>query len=218
MASSTRMGRIEGATMIRSLACLLTLMLSCAATASADQAMADVKAARDFSSRDFTVLVFLYTDCPVANGMAPELTRIQKDYASKGVTFFRVYADSTLTDEAIARHGHDYKLDFPAVRDNDLELVRLTGAQITPEAVVYDRKGERRYRGRINNKYEDLGKYRRNPTQHDLRDALDALLAGKPVSTPETKAIGCYLPQPKDAPESAAQPKEPQDDARPASE
>jgi len=212
------MGRIEGALMIRSLACLYTLMLCCAATVSADSPMADVKAARDFSSRDVTVLVFLYTDCPVANVMAPELTRIQKDYASKGIRFFRVYADSTLTDEAIAQHGRDFKLDFPAVRDTDLELVRLTGAQITPEAVVYDRKGERRYRGRINNKYEDLGKYRRNPTQHDLRDALDALLAGKPVSTPETKAIGCYLPQPKDAPESAAQPKEPQDDARPASE
>jgi len=212
------MGRIEGATMTRSLACLFALLLVSTATATADQALADVKTARDFSSRDFTVLVFLYTDCPVANGMAPELTRIQQDYASKGVSFFRVYADHTLTDEAIAQHGRDFNLNFPAVRDNDLELVQLTGAQITPEAVVYDRKGERRYRGRINNKYEDLGKYRRKPTQHDLRDALDALLAGKPVPTPETKAVGCYLPQPKDTPESAAQTKEPHDDARPASE
>lgn len=161
-----------------------------------------------FGDHAATVLVFLYTDCPVANSMAPELARIEDNYRGKDVALFRVYADATLTDADIARHGKDFKLDFPAVRDASLELVKLTGATITPEAVVYDRKGERRYRGRINNRYEDLGKYRQEATVNDLRDALDAILAGKPVPNPETKAVGCYLPKAEDAPPAADKAKE----------
>lgn len=155
---------------------------------------ATVDEAQAFADRDVTVLVFLYTDCPIANKMAPELGRLHETYGKKGVAFYRIYADASLSDADIAQHGKEYKLSFPSVQDADLELVKLTGAQVTPEAVVYDRSGTRRYRGRINNRYEDLGRYRQEPTEHDLRDALDALLAGKEVVRPETKAVGCYLP------------------------
>lgn len=69
-------------------------------------------------------------------------------------------------------------------------------ATVTPEAVVVDRNGEIRYRGRIDNFYADLGKPRQQITQHDLADALNAVLAGKPVLHPETKALGCYIVSP----------------------
>ena len=61
--------------------------------------------------------------------------------------------------------------------------------------MVVDSTGKLVYRGRINNFYEDFGKPRRVITQHDLRNALNALLAGKPVPQPRVKAIGCFIPK-----------------------
>lgn len=178
---------------------LMTMAITLVARhAFAREGLATVAQARDFGGRPLTVLVFLYTDCPNANAMAPELERIRTEFAPKGVAFFRVYADDSLSDEAIAKHGEEYKLNFPAVRDDDLELVKLTGATVTPEAVVYDREGRRRYRGRINNRFEELGRHRQVATEHDLRDALDALMAGKEPPRTETKAVGCYLPEVKE--------------------
>ena len=67
---------------------------------------------------------------------------------------------------------------------------------MTPEAVVIDSRGEIRYRGRIDNFYADLGKPRQQVTARDLRDALDAVLAGRTVPNPETRALGCAIVPP----------------------
>jgi hypothetical protein len=67
---------------------------------------------------------------------------------------------------------------------------------VTPTAVVVDAQGTVRYRGRVDNLYAALGKTRQQVTSHDLRDALDAVLAGRPVAHPETEAIGCFITDP----------------------
>src|SRR5262249_12954255 len=66
-------------------------------------------------------------------------------------------------------------------------------AKLAPEAFVLDHNLVLRYRGRIDNAYS--ARLKRNPrtTTHDLEDALKELLAGKPVGTPATKAIGCPI-------------------------
>jgi thiol-disulfide isomerase/thioredoxin len=176
-----------------------TLVLLAAAAAP----LAGMDEARNFGQHAATVFVFLATDCPIANSMAPELQRLHTDFKDRDVAFYRVYADAQLSEEEIARHGRDYALPFPALHDKALELVAFTGATVTPEAVVYRRDGTRAYRGRINNRYEALGKYRPRATQHDLRDALEAVLDGRDVSTPETEAIGCFLPEPVAAKDAA---------------
>lgn len=77
--------------------------------------------------------------------------------------------------------------------DRDRTIAGRAKASVTPEAVLVDARGEIRYRGRIDNRYVDLGKPRRVVTVHDLREALDAVLAGKPVPHPETTALGCHI-------------------------
>jgi hypothetical protein len=67
---------------------------------------------------------------------------------------------------------------------------------VTPQAVVIDRAGEIRYRGRIDNFYAAFGKPRQQVTEHDLRNALDAVLAGRSAPKRETDAIGCYIVDP----------------------
>ena len=54
--------------------------------------------------------------------------------------------------------------------------------------------GEVEYRGRIDNRYEQLGRERRVVTVRDLRDALDAVLTGRPVARPATEPVGCFIP------------------------
>src|SRR5258706_161747 len=71
-------------------------------------------------------------------------------------------------------------------------LAKFVGATITPEAVVYA-GGRVAYRGRIDDRYVDLGLERPAATTHDLAEALAAVLAGTPVPHPTTQAVGCYI-------------------------
>lgn len=139
------------------------------------------------------VLLFLGHECPISNGYTPELARIVKAYASKKVAFVAVYADSDVTPDEAAKHAKVFVLPCPSVLDPKLTLATRTGATVKPEAVVLSPKGEVVYRGRIDDRYIALGEKRAEPTVHDLRNAIDAVLAGKPVPTPRTQAIGCDI-------------------------
>jgi hypothetical protein len=100
-------------------------------------------------------------------------------------------------DPQIRTHLQDYRYDgIPAVADRTRAVASRARATVTPQAVVVDRGGAIRYRGRIDNAYADFGKPRQHVTSHDLRDALDALLAGRPIPRPETEALGCFIVDP----------------------
>ena len=142
-----------------------------------------------------SVLFFITHDCPVANKLAPEIQRIINGYRAKA-QFTLVYVDPDMTTTEITTHQKDYNyIKINTIHDVQHKLVQATGAKVTPEVVVAESNGHIVYRGRINNFYEDFGKPRRVITQHDLRDVLDALLAGKPVPKPGGKCIGCFIPK-----------------------
>ena len=140
------------------------------------------------------VLLFITTDCPIANRYAPEIEKIRADYEPKGVKLTLVHVDPDLTTNAARQHAAEFGLTAPLVIDREHVLVSATGAQVTPEAVVIDPSGSIRYRGRINDQFAELGKRRSQPSSHDLREALNAVLENRPVTTPFTKAIGCQIP------------------------
>ena len=152
------------------------------------------------------VLLFVQSDCPVSNSYAPEIQRICKAYASKGVSCALAYEDVRVDAAAVRKHMKDFAYSgMPAAIDSSRVLADRAGATITPEAVVVDARGAIRYRGRIDNFYAALGKTRRHVTEHDLTDALDAILAGKPVPKPETEALGCFITRPPDSARGAPQ-------------
>ncbi len=146
---------------------------------------------------------FVSTDCPVSNSFAPEIQHICRDYAARGVGCSLVYEDFQLDAAAVQKHLADYGYDhmpatrFSVINDADRRVAARAHATVTPQAVVVDSADKIRYRGRINNFYAELGKPRRVVTVHDVRDALDAVLAGKTVANPETKALGCYITPPE---------------------
>jgi redoxin len=139
-------------------------------------------------------LFFVSEECPISNAFAREIARICADYKSKGIGCDLVYVDPAISDDQARRHAQEYGHgDYPKIVDRGHALVKATGVTITPEAAVVNREGKVVYRGRIDDSFAALGQPRRPVKDADLRNALDAVAAGKPVEKPETKAQGCYI-------------------------
>lgn len=139
------------------------------------------------------VVVFIRSDCPVSNRMAPEVRALWSTYHPRGVDIYLIYVDPRETTDAIRAHLREYEYPCPALRDPEHSLVAATGATVTPEAVVFDDKWSTTYRGRINDEFEELGKSRSASIKHDLRDAIEATLSGEPITEPVTEPVGCYI-------------------------
>ena len=140
------------------------------------------------------VLIFVRTDCPISNRYAPEIERLHVKYSQRDVAFWLVFPEAETSSQNIARHEKEYRLSVPVLRDTAQSLVKNAGVRVTPEAAVFSPDGRALYRGRIDNRMVDFGKERAAPTQHDLDDALSAILNHKPVRKSVEPAIGCYLP------------------------
>jgi hypothetical protein len=145
------------------------------------------------SALALTVLIFISTDCPISNRYAPEVKRLHAEYGDKGVRFRLVYPNPLDDDAAIARHIEAYGYPQIAERDRGHALVTQTGATITPEAVVLDARQRVVYRGRIDDRFVELGRERPAATSRDLRNAIAAALAGRRISPSQTQAVGCYI-------------------------
>ena len=139
-------------------------------------------------------VLFLGTDCPIANAYAPELARIADEFAPKGVAFTVAYPQPRAKPGAVGTHAREYALPGTVVHDRDLALAKQLGATVTPEAVVLSPSGEVLYRGRIDDRYDKPGgKRRERPTTFDLRAALSAALDGKATAKPWLAAVGCDI-------------------------
>jgi hypothetical protein len=138
-----------------------------------------------------TVLVFTTTDCPISNRYAPEIQRLAAKFGdrAKFVLVYPVPGDSL---ERIRAHYRKFGYAMEFVRDAGQRLVKQTGVTVTPEVAVM-RGAALLYRGRIDDRYVELGRERPKPTTRDLEDALTAIVAGKSVAVRETRAVGCIL-------------------------
>ncbi|MCY3776783.1 MAG: redoxin domain-containing protein [Candidatus Aminicenantes bacterium] len=140
-----------------------------------------------------SVFLFLRSDCPISNRYAPELRRLHEAFSPRGVRFWLVYVDPQEEAGSIRRHAGEFQLPGEILRDSGHDLVRLTGARVTPEAAVFDAGGRLVYRGRIDDRYTDFGKARARPNRRDLMLALESVLQGEPVAEPVTPAVGCFI-------------------------
>jgi len=139
------------------------------------------------------VFVFVSTECPVSNRYAPEVVRLYDAMSAKGIRFTLVYPNPAESAADIRAHLKAYRYPMDALRDPSHAFVKRVGISITPEAAVFTPDGTLAYRGRLDDRYVSLGLERPVPTQRDLADALTDLLAGRPVRTPRTQAVGCYV-------------------------
>ena len=152
-----------------------------------------VHGAAEWAAKKAVVLYFVTVDCPVGNSYVPEMNRLREAYAARGVAFYAVQADPTVAEATVAKYARDYRYSFPLLLDPTQILVRHVDATVTPQVAVLSPEGRVVYLGPVDNRVEDFGKQRPKATQNYVRDALDAVLSGKPVTVASHKSIGCAI-------------------------
>ena len=142
------------------------------------------------------VLFFVASDCPISNQTLPEMKRVQAEFAGQGVSFWFVYPNATQTPQSIHEHMAAFGVDGTALVDPHGLLGVASGAKWTPESVVMvpEKSGLRTvYVGRIDDRYVGIGRERPHATQHDLEDAVSAVLAGHKPKPPGGPTVGCGI-------------------------
>ena len=135
------------------------------------------------------VVMFIATKCPYSNAYNDRMRDIASAYEKQGILFLGINSNKTEPAEETRAHARQHGFTFPVAKDPDNKVADLYDARHTPEIFVVDAQGVLRYHGRIDENSEDASKV----TSPDLKNALDALLAGKPVAKAETKAFGCSI-------------------------
>jgi peroxiredoxin len=135
-----------------------------------------------------TVVVFLSKSCPVSRAYDRRLVQLASDPAYKDVAFLGLAPNATETNEDLKAYAERAEYPFPVAKDPDSKYATHFGAKVTPSVWVLDAKGIVVYAGAIddNQTVESVKK-------NYLKEALDEVLAGKPVTTAETKATGCDI-------------------------
>jgi peroxiredoxin len=146
----------------------------------------------DFKDQQLLVVAFLGTECPLAKLYGPRLAKLHAEYAPKGVGFVGLDSNAQDAVTALAAYARLHNVTFPLLKDLNNRVADQLGAQRTPEVFVLDRERKVRYHGRVDDQY-GIGFSRDEPRRRDLAAALDELLAGKPVSVPQTEATGCLI-------------------------
>jgi peroxiredoxin/mono/diheme cytochrome c family protein len=145
-----------------------------------------------FKDKQAFVVVFIGTECPLANLYVPTLVNLHKEYAPKGVQFLAINANPQDRFVSVSAHAQERNVPFPVLKDFDQHVADAFGAVRTPEAFLLDAKHVIRYHGRIDDQY-GVGYQREKPRTRDLQSAIDELLAGKPITTPTTEIPGCVV-------------------------
>lgn len=138
------------------------------------------------------VLIFIATQCPVSNGYNERMEKLAQDYKAKGISVIGINANSTESASDVKDHAAKNNLTFPILKDEGNKVADALGAMRTPEAYFIDASNKLLYHGRIDNS--------RDITQvnaSELRDAMEATLAGKPVPKTTANAFGCSIKRPE---------------------
>src|SRR5262249_15761080 len=142
------------------------------------------------------VVAFLSFECPMSTSYCRVLADLAGAYKERGVAFLGVVPEDDETAERMAHPARELGLPFPVFVDRSGAAARALQATVTPEVFGLDRDFVLRYRGRIDDRYAARLQPKPRVGRHDLRQALDEVLAGNAVSEPATLAVGCPVEHP----------------------
>ena len=139
-------------------------------------------------SSDATVVMFISTRCPYSNAYVGRMKALAEKYRPHGVSFVGIDADQNEPTAEVAAYAKAKAFPFPVLKATGDTVANAYNARVTPEAYVINSRGTLVYHGRIDNDMDPA-----NVHVHDLANAIDETLAGKPVVKPQTKAFGCTI-------------------------
>jgi peroxiredoxin len=129
------------------------------------------------------VVLFMSTICPYSNYYDDLYRDMAAEFGKKGVMFVGVNSGTLETVEEVKAHAREHGHTFDILKDPNSRIADLLDARRTPEVFLFDAAGTLRYHGRVASKL----------SSPDLKSAIEALLAGKPIHPAETKAFGCAI-------------------------
>ncbi len=138
------------------------------------------------------VVDFWSKSCPYSVAWDARLKEIHRDYATKGVVLLAIDSNQTEGKEEVAAYVKEKEIPFRVLLDPASAVADLYGGKTTPHCFVIGKDGKLAYIGAVDSNTKTPLKTGEGVTNH-LRDALDAVLAGKPVPTPTTKEVGCTI-------------------------
>jgi peroxiredoxin len=158
----------------------------------------------DFKEARLLVIVFTACHCPTAQAYEDRMIQLVKDYQDTGVLLVAIssnnpdavcleelgYSDLSDSFEDMKFRAKDKGYNFVFLYDGDKqEMAQAYGPVATPHVFIFDQDRKLRYSGRI----DDMENPYQKPTVTDTRNAIDALLAGKPVPVEKTNVFGCSI-------------------------
>ena len=169
-------------------------------TAAPDFALPDVVTGRtvsldDYRGRKALLVMFICRHCPFVRHVQGELARIGRDYAGRGAGIVAISANDAAShpDDApasLAEMAREQAFAFPLCHDESQAVAKAYRAVCTPDFFVFDEQRRLAYRGQLDDSRPGNGV---PVTGRDLRAALDALLAGRPVAVEQRPSIGCSI-------------------------
>jgi peroxiredoxin len=147
----------------------------------------------DPAANKATVVVWTCNHCPYALAWHDRIQSVAKEYAERGVAFYQInandaekYPDDSFAVMQTRVEAGEFASEY--LHDEDQLFSKSWGAKVTPDVFVFNSEGVLSYRGAPDSDFED-----ESQRAQYLRDALDEIIAGKPVSQPETKVKGCSV-------------------------
>jgi peroxiredoxin len=142
-----------------------------------------------------TVVMFICNHCPYVKHVNAELVRVARDYQRRGIGFVAIssndvahYPEDAPDKMRAAAHTHGYP--FPYLYDETQDVARAYQAACTPDFYLFDAGLALVYRGQFDDSRPKGG---RGATGKDLREAMDALIDGRPVDANQKPSVGCNI-------------------------
>ena len=148
-----------------------------------------------FATKSGLLVMFICRHCPYVKHVQDELARIGQDYQSRGVGIVAITSNDIAQQpadapESIKGMAQELGFTFPFCYDESQAIAKAYGASCTPDFFLFDRNHKLVYRGQLDDSRPSNGL---PVTGRDLRAALDALLAGQPVSQVQKASLGCNI-------------------------
>src|SRR5580704_12486344 len=146
----------------------------------------------DLSGKKAYVIVCTSTTCPLVQKYLTKIKRLDEKYRGRGVQFLSLNVNPGDSIREMAAHSLEFDLPFPTVKDINGESVAALGVLRTPEVAVLAADHTLAYRGHVDDQYHFAGEAN-HVTHNDLENAIEAVLADKPVPVAETSVDGCLI-------------------------
>ncbi len=146
----------------------------------------------DFANKKILVIAFLGTECPLVKLYGPRLAEMQNRFAKEGVEFIGINSNTQDSVTEMTAFAERNGISFPLLKDLGNRVADAMGAERTPEVFILDADRKVRYHGRIDDQY-GVGYLRDRAERQDVALAVEELLAGKDVTVPQTKVVGCHI-------------------------